>query len=135
MGPLWKIGDILDGGEESFKVVAPRQAIVHGIEHMGRLDIPLGFEIPNELTIRRYNDCEDTIKVFVTRKASSSALLEAPKLPTSTTDPAGPSRGRNSYYELSDFLSSLAALSRKPNTELPDENWTTRTFFVRTVKE
>lgn len=51
MGPLWKIGDILDGGGESFKVVAPRQAIVHGTEHTGRLDIPLGFEIPNELTI------------------------------------------------------------------------------------
>ncbi|KAF2809315.1 uncharacterized protein BDZ99DRAFT_498713 [Mytilinidion resinicola] len=135
MGPLWQIEDILTGGGEIFKVVAPGQATAHGTDHTGRLDIPLGFEIPEELTMMGYHDCEDAVKVFVTSRASSFVALESSKLPNSATDLTGRSRGRNDYHELSDFLSSLATPNRRPNAELPDEKWITTTFFVRTVKE
>jgi hypothetical protein len=134
MGPQWQISNLFAKKGEDFKVLAPYRALDETYhEHTGKVDIPLHTSIPTDLVEMGQHHCDDVIKVFVTSKATSFVSLVTEKLPLSAADYAGPKRGKKNSGDLALFLSSLALPSRGPSSDLPDENWTTRDFIVRTV--
>jgi hypothetical protein len=133
MGPQWQVDDIFAEEGEDFKVLAPYRVPDTQHEHTERLDVPLATEVPNDLVKMGHHHCEYVIKVFVTSRASSFASLVANKLPISAANYAGPTREKQNCGELAHFLASLTLPVRGPNSNSPNENWTTRTFIVRTV--
>lgn len=133
MGPQWQIDNIFAEEGEDFKVLAPYRVPDIQHEHTGRLDILLNTEVPDDLVKMGHHHCEDVIKVFVTSKATSFASLAADKLPISVADYTGPTRGKRNCGALAQFLASLTLPVRGPGSNLPNENWTTRTFIVHTI--
>jgi hypothetical protein len=78
--------------------------------------------------------CEDILKVFVTSIASSFSALSLPKISGHLDAADGVDRGRAHHHELSAFLSYLSSPFRGPEAARPDENWTTRSFIVKTIE-
>lgn len=132
LDPLWQITQVLAGGGEEFRVVTPKKQQDDRPEYTGRQEIPFRAFIPDELKAINEHECEDILKVFVTSKATSFAALQAPPLAVSADNLNRAARGRKNYHELIAFLGDFAAPFRGLDTFEAVENWTTRTFFVKT---
>ncbi|KAI0595952.1 caspase domain-containing protein [Biscogniauxia sp. FL1348] len=130
MGPLWQVDDVLseEGGAE-FKVVKPQVS-----NNPGTQDVALEMSIPKELHDQGVQECEDTLKIFITSVPTSFQSLSLPELSNIEEARHDKERGSKRYHELSDLLTHLTTPTRKHTPGAPDENWATRTFTVRTVK-
>lgn len=132
MDPLWQITQVLAGGGEEFGVITPKKEQDDRPEHTGRQEIPFVAYIPDELKAANEHECEDIFKVFLTSKATSFAALQAPPLAVSAENLSGATRGRNNYHELMAFLGDFVAPFRTSGLGEIVENWTTRTFLIKT---
>ncbi|KAI9770998.1 MAG: hypothetical protein M1840_002702 [Geoglossum simile] len=132
MDSLWQITQVLAGGGEEFKVVTPKKQQDDRPEHTGRQKVPFRASIPDELKAINEHECEDIFKVFITSKATSFATLQMPPLVVSADISRGATRGRNNYHDLAAFLGDFAAPFRASDMAGAIENWTTRTFVIKT---
>lgn len=134
LGPWWQIVDLLDGPDGAdFKVVTPK-ASEKQLPSDGFQNIPMSMEIPEAFSARGWSSCEDIIKVIVTSMATSFPELSLPEIHHSEEEPEDmrmASHGSN----LSAFLSSLTEPLRGPQGPVLGEQWTTRSFKVRTVAQ
>jgi hypothetical protein len=134
MGPLWQITKVLAGGGEEFKVITPKKQQDDRPEHTGRQDIQFRAFIPEELKAINEYECEDIFKVFITSQATSFAALQLPALAVSAGNINRATHTRKIYHELSAFLGDFAAPFRGSDLSGAVENWTTRTFILKTTQ-
>jgi hypothetical protein len=136
MGPLWQIDDVLAAeGGAGFRVVTPKKPEDKDRpQYTGIQNIPLEMTVPDTLRSQGRHQCEDILKIFVTSIASSFSALSLPKIHIPIDAADGADRGRAHHHELSAFLSYLSSPFRGPEAGYPDENWTTRSFFVQTIE-
>lgn len=132
MDSLWQITRVTAGGGEEFGIATPKKEQDDRPEHTGRREIPFRASIPTQLEAVNEHECEDIFKIFLTSKATSFAALQAPPLVVSEDNHNGVTRGRDNYHELMAFLGDFAAPFRTPNMSETVENWTTRTFLIKT---
>ena len=136
MGSLWQIDDVLSAeGVADFKVVTPKKPEDHDRpQYTGQQNISLEMTLPDASRAQGLRQCDDILKIFVTSIATSFSAFRLPEIRTSGDALNGVGRDRARFHELSELLSHLSAPVRGPDTGRPDENWTTRSFIVRTIE-
>jgi hypothetical protein len=126
LGPSWQIDNLLSQlGGGGFKVVPPKGGVC-----TGREEVRWGMCVPDSFRSRNMFQCDDILKVFVTRRPTSFAPLLLPGISTSTTAYQQPSRGNRS--PLTRFLSGLSAGNRGEG-DISNEEWSTQSFIIRTT--
>lgn len=125
LGPSWQIDNLLSQlGGGGFKVVPPRGGVCTGYE-----EVKWGMCVPNSLKTRKIFQCDDILKVFVTKRPISFAPLLLPGIPIAAGSYQQPSRG---CPPLNRFLSSLSAGNRGEGN-ISDEEWSTHSFIIHTT--
>jgi hypothetical protein len=128
LGPSWQIASLIceDGGGD-YIVVPPKNDM---IGNTGKTKIEWAMIVPDSFWKQGQNHCEDVMKVFVTNKPTSFAPLVLSKIPISVENVDRSVRG--DHNQLSKFLSGLATPFRGAEDDIPDEEWVTRNFVIRT---
>ncbi|KAL8818201.1 MAG: hypothetical protein Q9223_003113 [Gallowayella weberi] len=92
-------------------------------------------EMPAFVRQRGENGCDDIMKFFVASKGLYFPLEVLPKLSPSPGSLRGGSRNGSDYDPLASFLARLESQFRGSEDTTWDNQWATRNFLVRTVKE
>lgn len=97
--------------------------------------LSLKMELPAFVGQRGDKGCDDIMKFFIASKGLYFPLEVLPKLPPSPGSWSGGSRDRSDCDPLMSFLSGLESQFRGSEDMTWDNQWATRNFLVRTVKE
>ncbi|KUJ10000.1 uncharacterized protein LY89DRAFT_267866 [Mollisia scopiformis] len=128
LGPSWQIDNLLSQlGGGGFKVLPPKGEVC-----TGREEVKWGMCVPDSFKSRNMFQCDDILKVFVTRRPSSFAPLLLPSIPGATRSHQQSSRGTRS--PLNRFLSGLSAGNRGEG-DISDEAWSTQSFIIQTTSK
>jgi hypothetical protein len=128
MGPCWQVENLLSA---DYLTLPPKDEL-NG--YSGSLSKKLLMTVPDSLKEIGQQECEDIIKIFITRQRTSFSVLELGKIPTSP----GTLRGT-----VSENLTQLLMLSPEIDTthfrggagENTLEEWAAQNFRVRTVAQ
>ncbi|RYP58043.1 hypothetical protein DL770_010521 [Monosporascus sp. CRB-9-2] len=121
--PSWEIVNLVSsGGGDDYIVVPPREGGTNG--KTGR---KLRMEVPESLRTEDGAQCEDIIKVFITRKPISFPCMVLPRMASNADHLCGEGRG---MFDLSMLLDDLAGRSR--GDEDSEEDWATQNFIIQT---
>ncbi|OJJ84360.1 uncharacterized protein ASPGLDRAFT_327653 [Aspergillus glaucus CBS 516.65] len=128
MGPSWQVDSLTseDGGGDY--VVVPPKNDTNG--HAGTALVEWMMVVPEWLTERGRETCEDVIKVFVTDRPISFELLELPKVSGAFEQLGRPLRGHRD--QLFGLLSSLKSTSRTAQPSQSDGHWLAINYIIRT---
>jgi hypothetical protein len=105
LGPQWHIENIFRGTYE----VIPARDLERGFSGMTRRKLKM--VVPFEMVDKGYEQCEDTIKIFITAKPTTFASLEMPKIaesaktnPSAISSPITDPRSSGGGEELEDWV-------------------------------
>lgn len=123
--PSGQITNLMSESGIEFIVVEPKDAQSLSIE----------MKVPEFLRHRGDNACEDIMKFFVAAKGLYFPSEVLPKIPLSPRSSNGGSRDGDDYDPLMSFLFGLESQFRNSEDTAWDSRWTSRNFFVNTLKE